>query len=723
MDGKTPTSHCGFQGRAYLQRVANVGREEHFSRSQDCPFFTLVKESTGGPALKRAKSKKDRASKVSRLSTQSAFTAASEAPEDVPAEDEDSILTTATNATTKKMGKAKKAPATKGRKTRTKKGEPTEVEMMEPEDENTEDAPRPARGRKRKSEEARLEEVPAVDLLPPPAKRRATRTRGSTAVDDSILSVVEAPAGKPRGRKGRPSRKASTASVAPMRAAVPDDEEIDRALEADLERQVTEDEAESLAMPPPKKTRASKIIRGLSMFDAAPVEIDDAALDAELEAMEANSKPLPKAKGAKGKQPRKISAKQRAAEAKAAENAAEAEDDAERWAGEERSTASEDEKASQQLVAELEDSISMQHSPPVINDKKQRAPTRQATRKASGRATKRSMMSSTSSAEDVADDHVDESGNETEASMASQSTVIRGGSNRHGSTVKGGRGVKKALGRNIEDIVHKSQGPADNAEPEDDVPSARSKRIIHVEEFSVVEEIYYSPAPKHHVDESERVEDLPAPKQPKSKAAVGKGRPCKISAPEPEILPEAEDSVLEETPIYREATPTQATSPIHSSSQPPKELTPSPSPQSSDAENHPPSSRPSALAPRTSTPSTARPRIPLSDATPTMSPSKRNVIAGLQSNRPWSPADIDTIFMKSPCAEKPVTDVFGGAVQKIKDGELTSPEKKMTVEEWIKHNAAVAEEKLKSECERMVGLFEREGTRAMAALEGVECLE
>jgi len=54
---------------------------------------------------------------------------------------------------------------------------------------------------------------------------------------------------------------------------------------------------------------------------------------------------------------------------------------------------------------------------------------------------------------------------------------------------------------------------------------------------------------------------------------------------------------------------------------------------------------------------------------------------------------------------------------------LTSPEKKMTVEEWIHHNAQMAEEKLKNECERMVGAFESEGTRAMHAIEGVECVE
>jgi hypothetical protein len=39
------------------------------------------------------------------------------------------------------------------------------------------------------------------------------------------------------------------------------------------------------------------------------------------------------------------------------------------------------------------------------------------------------------------------------------------------------------------------------------------------------------------------------------------------------------------------------------------------------------------------------------------------------------------------------------------------------------YNASLAEEKLRGECERMVGVFEREGGRAMRVLEGVVCTE
>ncbi|KAH9221287.1 hypothetical protein DL95DRAFT_519313 [Leptodontidium sp. 2 PMI_412] len=699
--------------------------DEHFKRSPECPFFALVNEHLKSPAPpKKAKSKRDRTSKASRLSTQSAFTVASEAPEDLPAEEEDSILTTATDATTKRMGKAKKAPATKARKTRAKKGEPVEVvEAPEPEDADfdvkvdVEVAPKPTRGRKRKSEE--IETAPAVDIAPPPAKRRATRTKGSTAVDDSIINHDEQPQerSKPASRKGRASRKVSTASVASTRAPIMDDDEIIKALEADLERPLTEDEGEPAAIIPPKRgARASKITKAdHHMFDAAPIEIDEAAIDAELEAMEVDSKPLPKAKGAKGKQPRKVSAKQRAAEKKAADAAAEAE------------RLAEEEAASQQIADELEHSISMQHSSPIIQQKKQRAPARQPAKKAPGRATRGSVMSvsehNTSVIEDAPEQN-EESGNETDASIASQSTVVRGGATRRGSTMKKGKGGKKGPSRNIEEIVHKMPEPV-AIEEDVPVPSAKAKRTLHFEEVTVTEETYYSPAPEMPEGVPELKKDEPAPQPSKPQAAKTRGRPRKVSTPTPPSEGQVpEEEVIEKvSSIQAEPSPAKPVSPVRSSTPPLKELTPSQSPQSSDAENRPPSSKPSALAQKVATPAASRTRIPLSESTPIMSPSKRNVIVGLQSNQPWTSVDLDTIFMKSPRAPGPVGDLFGTAAEKVKNGELTSPEKRMTVEEWIQHNAAMAEEKLRSECERMVSVFESEGSRAMQALEGVECLE
>lgn len=696
--------------------------DEHYSRSPDCPFFRLVSSYKQETSMKKSKSK--RASKASRLSTQSVLTVASEAPSytDLPAEEDDSIITTATNATTsqgKKMPKAKKAMASKTKKTRAKKGEPVEImPAPEPEDYDVEvkvdTTPKAVRGKKRKSEE---EESIAAHIEAPPAKRRATRTRGSVAVNELVIADESSnEVSKPAARKGRPSkatRKASAASVAPLRANIPDDDELDQALEADLQRPLTDDEGEPGNIATFKKsTRQSKITNSdHAMFNPEPMEIDEAAIEAELEAMEVESKPLPKAKGAKGKQPRKVSAKQQAA---AAKKAAEAE--AQRLA--------EEQEASQQVVAELEHSISMQQSSPIIQPKKQRA-SRQLVKQRTGRATRGSVMPATEDTQgldsqgDTLIDQADDSGHETDASMASQSTIVRGGSTQRGSTLKKGRVGKKAASRHIEEIVHHSPEPVIEASPEPAVPSPKGKGISFAEEveYSVPETI-----------EEESIQSYVS-KPIKGKTAKPRGRPPKASAASTSQVRES-DLVLsvEEEEVPAQPTPIQyrAPSPPRLSSPPPKDLTPSQSPQSSDAENHPPSSKPSDPTKKTVTPQSHTRRIPLADSTPQMSPSKRNVIAGLQSTHPWTSADLDLVFMKSPEKENAISsasDLFGAAAEKAKNGDLTSPEKTMTVEEWIKYNAEIAEEKLRSECERMVGAFEREGTRAMAALEGVECID
>ncbi len=119
--------------------------------------------------------------------------------------------------------------------------------------------------------------------------------------------------------------------------------------------------------------------------------------------------------------------------------------------------------------------------------------------------------------------------------------------------------------------------------------------------------------------------------------------------------------------------------------------------QSSDAENHPPK------------------------LLQFESPSKRNVITGgLKSSNPWTPVDLDTVMMNSPSHDiANSNDLFEMALERAK-GCLTDIEKKMTVEQWIRYNAETAAQKLRDDCERMVSAFEREGARAMAAMEGIE---
>ncbi len=76
--------------------------------------------------------------------------------------------------------------------------------------------------------------------------------------------------------------------------------------------------------------------------------------------------------------------------------------------------------------------------------------------------------------------------------------------------------------------------------------------------------------------------------------------------------------------------------------------------------------------------------------------------------------------MASPAAEK---ENFPLTTSKNAKEVLTNPEKKLTVEEWIRYNAKRGEDKLRDDCERLVGRFEGEGVRALKTLEGIVCAE
>ena len=102
----------------------------------------------------------------------------------------------------------------------------------------------------------------------------------------------------------------------------------------------------------------------------------------------------------------------------------------------------------------------------------------------------------------------------------------------------------------------------------------------------------------------------------------------------------------------------------------------------------------------------------------------------LKSSFPWRPIDLEMVFQVSADSkdgkwfgpaglDKENLDLTGPGM-KVVQTLLTSPEKKMTVEEWINFNAQKGEEKLKIECERLVSQFESNGVRALKALEGIE---
>lgn len=198
----------------------------------------------------------------------------------------------------------------------------------------------------------------------------------------------------------------------------------------------------------------------------------------------------------------------------------------------------------------------------------------------------------------------------------------------------------------------------------------------------------------------------------------------------------------QKAPIAKDRSPQPPAEPIHS--------TPSSvrSDQSSDAENHPPSSTnraPEAAKATNNTSTTGMKlglslatnafsagmqktfmsptkttRIPLATATPNRSPSKHSPtkLGRLVSSTPWTATDLETVFVTSP--EKENADAVSVKEQLLLlGGALTSPEKEMTVEGWIRWRAEKAEERLRGECERMVSVFEREGTRALGVLGGI----
>ncbi|KAH8592879.1 hypothetical protein B0O99DRAFT_223344 [Bisporella sp. PMI_857] len=705
--------------------------DEHFKRSPECTFFTLVGNRQQSPVTKKTKAKKDRTSKSSRLSTQSSFTIASDAASitDVAAEEGDSILTTATNATiTKKMGKGKKAPTGKGRKAKARKAEPEPVEESiapEPEDYGFEVkvdvAPKANRGRKRKTEDTSDSTNTTIEPEAPQPKRRVTRTRSSVAANDSLMdesTIVQgvAKSAKP-ARKGRQStRKASTTSVAVRKEQVPNDEELDAALEADLAKQASDDEAEHARIK--KSTSSSKVPKtGYEIFGTHQIEIDEAVIEAELEMMEiAESKPLPKAKGAKGRQPRKVSVKQQTAARKAAEAEAAA-------AAQKAATEMEDEDASQQITLELENSISMQHPSPIVQSKRPGAISQQIPEnmdRVSALHVHREQVFIGNSLQ-INSDQDAESGNDTDASIASQSTVVRGGKTGRGSKLLRAKAGKKVMPENIVEIVHQTVVAANNVENAATFMS-KAQTAPQDEDVTMGNAGLYTVAQELQPE----VRLLAAIEVQTSASSETLLQVQADAAAESQGQSNGVDRIWEDREPQPKSKPLRAKHQVsvRSPTPPPKARTPSQSPQSSDAENHPPSSKPSTITKKVTTPRATTTCIPLATATPIMSPSKRNVIAGLQSSHPWFAVDLDTVFLGSPGNENsPGKRLIGDTLRQAKKGDLSSPEKKMTVEEWIQYNADIAEETLRNECERMVSTFESQGTRAMLTLEGIECTE
>ncbi|KAK0641721.1 hypothetical protein B0T16DRAFT_219963 [Cercophora newfieldiana] len=681
--------------------------DEHHKRSPDCAFFELISQYP--PPKKASKAKGARVSKASRLSMQSVATVATAVSDhhsiaDITADHDDSVMTTTSVMTQggKKAAKGKKAAAPKTRKTRAKKDEA--VEVLEDAPELIQEAPvKPTRGRKRGSDA--VEDSAAANAEAPPPKKRATRVRANT-VDQATAPAASqdaemadaAPAKPLPKKKGRASaakpRKASQsslrsqASTASLRANVDDDAEIDRQLQADLERQLTDDEnlagdsdLESQQAPVPAKGRAKKATtsqkksapsqkqqqsEAYAMLDPSPVEPNDAEVEADFRALEAevqSQEPPAAEELVVPKKGRKAGVRKASKQTKKAKEPVPSSDP----------------------VDELMEDVAPAPEPALAS-----APLPKAT----------ATAKTNSTAEPARQSDARPTLEEVEDANTSTATVVN---NATSQPEKRGRGrpPKRKTG---------SQSAAPEPEPRrsSGVPVKIEVQIgTHRagEPFPGSQETPGKIARKPLAPQSPLPRPSPVPVRPFAPSPATAASRGLMSLPRParalpSLPPQSDDHP--EPP----ATPRATAAPSASAKQ--ATLSPSQTPQSSDAENQPPSSKPAAsampkrvvLAPVTATPMRG-------------SPSKRNVVAGLQSTTPWTAVDLDMIFSPSEEKENGVTKLLR------KGSELTSPEKRMTVEEWIYHNAGLAEQQLKRECEAMVQTFENEGSRAMRVLEGL----
>ncbi|KAH7319899.1 hypothetical protein B0I35DRAFT_430094 [Stachybotrys elegans] len=657
--------------------------DEHYNRSPDCPFFTLVDKSQ---ATKKSRTKTGRASKTSRLSVQSVATVASEAPSvsELTTGPEDSVLTTtSTMAPGTKKPRAKKATAAKGRKTKAKKEDVSELPESHEQEEEAHPLPKASRGKKRGSEAIDASVLSAAEI--PAPKRQAIRARGTTAVDSSMMSTAEdvsmsdAPAPKKpamRKKSAAPSAKrarnvsaastvsnASEPSLAPSQEEFPDDDEIERQLQADLDMQHSDDEPSMIVRREAEaeddhelaeKDAAANQSRNYAMFNPGPVEVNEEDIDDELKALQAEMEvEEPEQQLHIPKKNRKAAGDRRISESKTPK-------DEPSPPVEEDHVVEEEPAVEEPEAPQYDVDVSMGSTDTVVK-KEKRGRGRPSKASLASRSSLLEMENPELATQPMAPPPKRGRGRPSKASLASQNADVSADVSAAEVLPKRGRGrpskksleLRKSMELQKAELSEKESAAAETKDAEPEVVAT-------------------SPEPR-------QVPASPPPPPSASRQLQPHSTPMKIISPAPSAKQAA--------------------------------LSPSQSPQSSDAENQPPSSKPTMSA--------SRKRVVLAPVVSTpvrTSPSKRNVLAGLQSSMPWTAVDVDMVFGTPRVgAEKE-----NGAERFLKQGkDLSSPEKRMTVEEWIHHNADEAEKLLKHECETLVSRFESEGTRAMRVLEGL----
>ncbi|KAL1901141.1 hypothetical protein Cpir12675_000630 [Ceratocystis pirilliformis] len=812
---------------------------EHESRSASCPVILALKRS------KKSRTKNSTLGNTSLLSLQSNATYMSEQPSmNIAAEPEDSVMTT-TSTTSKKPTRAKKSTTTtKGRKAKAKKEESAEPEPTDAEQDNQlEPEPEPV-----------LVLLPAPTPAPAPApaprKRAAMNKRTSEAMEDSAMTEAEAPAPKKntRGRAASPAatsltddinllqvkpptkksgnRKAaprqstrssreressnasfmsatSTTQTQSMLEDIPDDEEIDKQLEADLERFIdhedisADSDSERRSRPrvesyqPVQTAQVQKVKNPVrdapssyAMFDPSPT-VSEQDVEAEMKAMEVE---------VRASRAKKTEVKPR--------NELEPEYETEPGPGPEP-----------ELQPELQ---------PVPPKKGRKAA---ASRKVSKTKSVKDTLEPTSEADPCSavvpmeeqvlperpaitlnihqdEDELAGSTNGTSATVIKKTTTVSAPSKKSkakqtnkqkpiSDTTDEGRNELENRPVQIK-VASKTSVVTPTAVTEktvDDTPSPPpphvslkiKSKVKQAKEPEPEAEHETRHEPERFLESQERLElEVEEPEelsQPIQGEATSPSRPATASSI-PRPLPQSPRRTQAQTQQANTQTQTKAQTQPHLTSSPialrssPRlrhaiALSPSQSPQASDAENKPPLSisgvlnlplkkvvlappaenvGASAMALDTSA-SEATPHLGHYESHVTLipmgSPGKRTVMTNIRTvSAPWASIDVDQLFDDFSAGAHSSNTTGKDAEQKEREGgdaalaetaiassaawidllqadQLSASEKDMTVEQWIHHNAAMAEKKMRQECEAMVSRFESEGSKAMRVLEGL----
>ncbi|KAL3445314.1 hypothetical protein BJX65DRAFT_147925 [Aspergillus insuetus] len=662
--------------------------DEHYRRSPKCSFFVFAKPSKG----KGSRSKKGRTSKASRLSTQSTAS-------EIPASDVEDHMDESVLAPPAKAKASKKSSKSKAKSTKSKKDEVQETASQMDIDEADYAQPeqskpkRSTRGTKRSSADFEKDNMSIADgdsvgQPEPPAKKRATKSRTSRARSQSVVSTdaaLDAPGyesdatqhdeqrpGRTNKKKGSKNRKASVSSTSKStsKSRVPRDSELDAAIEAGLEAddpQNMEVEEAAIEKTPPKASKKSKSKKKTAKKEPEPT----ADVAGHLSEPEAPVAPKPTV---------------------------------------EQETEQTDDFISQQEAMHTE-------------EKSKRRSQRNSVEQPQTKRTSAAQELSTAQTNDEENDHNHDSFISVEivSKPPAEYSVLE-------PTDKDSKKPKKKASSEKSKKSKKADKPEKNSKSENSEKATKSeepeeqlqKRTSMEQEIALEQSPLparlSTPEPRKHEHDDEVSSHRRSSRAPPKTAERYSDIPHEKQYAKSLVESQGSDRAENTRRTSRKDREDELMSPLPPASR----GTPSLSPQSSDAENHPPSMNFSAPRPQLSSPSKkAHVRIPLAVSTP--SPSKRNASAQrVQTSHPWVPIDVDEILLAS-ASDKENVDL-SGPLSNAKN-ELSSPEKKMTVEEWIMWNAKNGEERLKRECERLVGQFEREGARAMRALEGIECID